>query len=76
MERVADFEIPVDDGYIFVSLEGIVPENAIGMLGSPNSMPTVTSNKINMGRIGLVPKQRVLGRVFLRSFPWTAIRWY
>ncbi len=76
MERVADFEIPVDDGYIFVSPEGIVPENAIGMLGAPISMPTVTSNKIIMGRIGLVPKQRVLGRVFLRSFPLTAIRWY
>lgn len=77
MERVADFEIPVAQGCIFVSLDGIVPENVTGMMGAPASMRTLNSNNtIDVGRIGLIPKQRILGRVFLRSFPWTSIRWY
>jgi type IV secretory pathway protease TraF len=63
MAEVADFEVIVQEDSIFVMLEGILAgDNHTG--------------RFDIGRFGVIPKRNVIGRVFLRSFPWTSIRWY
>jgi len=63
MDKVADFEVIVDKDSIFVAPEGIL--NGYTRPG-----------RVDIGRFGVVHKKNVMGRVFLRSYPWTSIRWY
>lgn len=76
MDHVAEFEFRVEAGHIFVAPEGIFPEFETGIQGVARFQRANLPNNINVGRVGLVPKDRILGRVFLRSFPWNAVRLY
>lgn len=63
MADVEDFEVIVNQDSVFVTPEGIL--NGYNRAG-----------RVDIGRYGVIPRRNVMGRVFLRSYPWTSIRWY
>lgn len=63
MAEVADFEVIVNEDSVFITLEGILNGDT-------------PAGRFDIGRFGVVHKRNIMGRVFLRSFPWTSIRWY
>lgn len=76
MAQVADFELIVAENSIFVTPEGILNGDLIARMDQINSPVSARAGGFDIGRFGEIPKSNVRGRVFLRLFPWTSIRWY